>query len=266
MLTQFLPFGTSILTWLLLQLSLYRSPLIWYWAGALLILNTLTAWLLARRHGWLNFLPLPLASSLIVLGYLTIVPQNQTWLVQTIMAATLVTTYLYWRWVYFYLYLPARYTAFSLDSLSFYVNFFLTFLLAGTAYGWRDFLGQPIWQLIAPGMVISTSPLVGVPSLGVALGLLLILYQFFWSGKVAIKNAWPYFAVAACLLLEWFVVLSYLPLAYYLLAFLWAAAYYVIVGLISDKLAGKLDKSKVRLYLILTGLSWLAVLLSARWI
>jgi len=149
-----------------------------------------------------------------------------------------------------YLSKSPRYTSFSLENLSFYVNFVLVFLLGSVAYGFRAFLNLNPFLLFLIVLII----------------LSLIIYQGFWVGKFSWRKSWLYWAIAWMILLQIFAVLMFLPLDYNVLGLIWAANYYLVISLVNDRLSDKFNISKLKFYIILTAIIWLLMLWTARWI
>jgi len=214
-----------------------------------LVFNLLAAWAnsrASRQKLWWNFALLPILAESIVLGYLTIV--STPLLVKILAAGLVLLVYVYWRFVYFYLNNPARYTSFSLENLSFYVNFLLVFLLGALIFGLRAFLNYNLLLLLAVA----------------ALVLFLLIYQSVWMAKTAPQGG--YLLVNLLVLVELLWAFSFLPLNHNLLGFLWAGVYYLTAVLFSDKLNGKLSLKRLRAYGALLAVSWLILFLSARWL
>jgi hypothetical protein len=67
------------------------------------------------------------------------------------------------------------------------------------------------------------------------------------------------------ILVELFWSISFLPFNYNITGLILAVCYYVIIGLVKNHLLGKLDAAKVKMYLILGGVSLFLIMLTARW-
>jgi len=246
---KFLPLIFALGTWALVEWFIIQPYYLLWALGSLALLNIVLARWLARQEKkqWWKFALLPLLGSGIVSAYLSLLTSSA--FVQIVTVLLVIFIFIYWRLVYLYLVKSSRYVAFSLENLSFYVNFVLIFLLGSVAYGLRLFLSASPWWL---GLLI-------------AVVTALAIYQLFWVSKRPTAT-WPYWFTVWLLLLQAFYIFMLLPFDYTLLGFFWASFYYIISSLLNEKLGGKLSKSKIKLYLILIGVSWLLLLITARWL
>jgi len=260
-----LPFASAvtyliIIQWVfsnprILNNPLLTPPLSIYINGtsiALVIITLLTSLLITKRGqlaSWYNFSLFPLAIIFSVVPYL-VISDSQSLLQLVVAWGSAILIYLYWRYVFFYLYTPSRYTAFSLENISFYGNFFVIFLLGAGVLGLKLFLG--LGGLMVTGLV--------------AVILALVIYQSFWVSKYSFKESWPVYVGSWLVLLETFFALTLLPNDYQLLAFVWSTIYYLVVTIVSDYLGHQLNSFKMKAYLIIAGVSWLLLFATAQWI
>ena len=217
----------------------------------LVIITVLTSLLITKRGKlapWYNFALFPLAIILTVLPYLVIASNSS--LMQLVALGSTVLIYLYWRFVFFYLYTPGRYTAFSLENISFYGNFFVIFFLGAGLLGLNLLLALNTFLVLAIVAVI----------------LALVIYQSFWVSKYPFKQSWPIYVGAWLVLMETFFALTLLPNDYQLLAFIWSTIYYLVVTVVNDYFNHQLNSFKVKAYLIIAGVSWLLLFATAQWI
>ncbi len=250
-LANFIPL-LSVVAWLAAWWSLRQNPQNFLIIDALMIIFCLLGAKIisakAKEPHWWNAALLPLLTNLIVLSYFIIISSQA--LIYTVAAVVLVFNYIYWRFVYFYYNLPSRYTSFSLENLSFYVNFIGVFFLGALAYGVRAFLQYNFWLILA----------------GVAVVLGLILYQGMWATKVEWHRFGWYLLAHLVILLEFFGVLALLPLNHNLLGFLWAAVYYLLLILFNDLISHRFSRRRLWFYLSLVVVGWLLLLLTASWL
>lgn len=242
-------------------LAAVSSPLWWWWLSrvpnaywmvflAIIFFNLLAGLIVNKEKGrkWWNFAILPMLSQLVVLGYAIIISSQL--LISFLITALVLFIYIYWRYVYFYFHRPKSYPSFSLEQLSFYINYLLIFLLGALAFGLRSLLNYNL-AILAGGVAIITT---------------LILYQIMWVSKVDwYKFGW-YLLVYLIVLMQAFWALSFLPLNHNLLGFLWASIYYFFSVLLNDLLNHQLASKRVRVYLIMIMIGWIVLLLSARWL
>jgi hypothetical protein len=251
MIANFIPILSAI-AWLLTWWSLGQFPKGYLIIDGVMAVFCLVAALIisakAKEKRWWEAALLPLVMNIVVLGYLMII-SNQ-FLIQFIVLLLVVLNYVYWRFVYFYYNLPSRYTSFSLENLSFYVNFLNIFFLGALGYGLRSFLQPKLWMIIA----------------GVTAVLALILYQGMWANKVDWKKYGAYWLVFLLVLIQFFGVLLFLPLNHNLLGFLWASIYYLLLILFNDLISHRFSRKRFRFYFIIVAVGWLILLLSASWL
>jgi hypothetical protein len=242
----------AALAWLGEYWWLKQDPQNFLVIGSAMILFCLLAAIVisarAKEKHWWNAALLPLVANTVVLGY-TVIVSSQL-LIDFLVVVLLVLNYVYWRFVYFYYNRPSRYTSFSLENLSFYVNFISVFFLGALAYGLRAFLQYSLWSFLA----------------GVAVVLALILYQGVWAAKVDWHQYGWYGLIHLLILLEFFGVLSLLPLDYNLLGLLWASIYYLLLILFNDLMSHRFNHKRLRRYLFLVAAVWLVLLLTASWL
>jgi len=247
----FIPF-VSALVWLASWWWLSQAPDQWWLADIVLVIFCVVSAMVitakAKERQWWNVAILPVISSFLLSGYLTIISAAGVVVAAVILLTLLL--YIYWRFVFYYYNQPSRYTAFSLENFSFYLNFINVFLLGALAYGLRSFLQFNFWFLLA----------------GVAVFLALVIYQTLWSTKVDWQHHTLSWLVYWLVLLEVFGVLALWPLNHNLLGVLWASLYYLLMVLFNDLLGGRFKTRRLRYFLWLVVASWLVLLLSASWL
>lgn len=247
----FMPF-LSALVWLAAWLWLGQSPKSFWLIDLVMVIFALAAAKIigakAKEKKWWNAALLPLLSNIIALSYIIIAGSQP--LIWVIVVLLVILNYVYWRFVYFYYNAPNRYTSFSLEHLSFYVNFLSVFFLGALAFGLKAFLQYNFWLIL----------------LGVAVILGLIIYQGLWSSKVDWSKYGWHGAVYLVVLLEFFGVLSLLPFDHNLLGFLWASTYYLLLILFNDLISQRFSRRRLRFYLCLVIAAWALLLLTASWL
>ncbi|MFH0840960.1 MAG: hypothetical protein V1865_03220 [bacterium] len=249
-LNYFLPFVFALLSLGVIEWYIGAPRMVYFALLIVIIFNLATAFILGKkeRSDWWKFALLPTLANLIVIGY-SIILTNHVML-QVLAILLTIFNYIYWRYVFYYLHRQSQYTSFSLENLSFYINFILVFLFGSLIYGLRSLLSLNILALGIAVLII----------------LCLIVLQVFWISKLNWKENKIYIIIGVLALMELFFMLSFLPLDHNLLGFLWATNYYVVISMISDKLKDRLTKQKIKYILVLTFVCWLILFLSARWI
>src|SRR3989338_7576460 len=182
---------------------------------------------------WWNYLILPAIMTLAVMAYSVFISHKL--IIQLLFISNLVFLYLYLRHLYYYLFNPLAYEAFSLENISSYVNWLIFFLLAATLYGLESFLNLSIFWLAL--IIISAAAL--------------LVYQIIWVNKIELMVGLPYILLSCLILVELFWSISFLPFNYNIAGLSLAICYYVIIGLVKNHLFNKLDAAKVKIYLIL---------------
>ena len=246
----FLPFIFTVVIFSSVEWYLAHPKMFFILLIIVVILNFLVAYLFnkQKQNDWWRFALLPVLANILVFSYLVILTSSS--LIQILIVLLTIFNYIYWHYVFYYLYRQNQYTAFSLENFSFYINFILVFLLGSLAYGLRSLLSLNI--LLLSGIVLIV--------------LVLIVLQIFWISKFSWRNNKIYLSIIILVLMELFFMLSFLPLDYNLLGFIWATGYYLVISMVNDKLKDRLTKIKVKYILVLVFISWLILFLSARWI
>lgn len=148
-----------------------------------------------------------------------------------------------------FFYFPFKYQPYSLESLTFYISLFLLyFMFAGV------FASMTLLKFNAALALIVALPIVG-----------LVLYQLFWVHKIIWRASWPFVAVVCLILFEAAIVLSYLPIGYYVSAFIEVLLAYVMLGTSRAFLQNMLNRKLVISYLLVASIMAIIVLFSARW-
>ncbi|MDP2708900.1 MAG: hypothetical protein Q8O93_02515 [bacterium] len=197
---------------------------------------------------WWNYLILPAITSVGVVAYSVFLSSKTV--IQLLFIFNLAFLYLYLRYIYYYLLWPVDYQAFSMENLSSYVSWFSFFLAASVIYGLQSFLNLPVLGLILVLLAV----------------MILIIYQIFWVNKIDWRAGLPYILVSCLILIELAWSISFLPFNYNISGLALAICFYAAVGLTKNHLLDKLDAKKVKMYLILSAVSIILVLTTARWI
>jgi hypothetical protein len=248
---RFLPLLVPLLVFLLEEMYFFSPKLIYTAAVLASLLIFFALWQFGQASEvdsqWWNYLILPAVMSLAVMAYSVFLSHKLV--IQLLFIFNLVFLYLYLRQVYCYLLRPLAYQVFSIENFSSYLNWLAFFLAAAAAYGLASFLNLPIVWLALAAMCLA----------------ILLIYQLVWANKIELKPAWPYVLISCLILVELFWSISFLPFNYNITGLILAVCYYVIIGLVKNHLLGKLDAAKVKMYLILGGVSLFLIMLTARW-
>ena len=247
-----LPLLIPLLVILLQEMYFFYPRLIYLTAVLAILLIFFAVWQFGGASKidsqWWNYLILPAIMTLAVMAYSVFISHKL--IIQLLFISNLVFLYLYLRHLYYYLFNPLAYEAFSLENISSYVNWLIFFLLAATLYGLESFLNLSIFWLAL--IIISAAAL--------------LVYQIIWVNKIELMVGLPYILLSCLILVELFWSISFLPFNYNIAGLSLAICYYVIIGLVKNHLFNKLDAAKVKMYLILGSASLFLVLLTARWV
>lgn len=227
----------------------YIDPTMAPWILGVLLLGYVGAawWLDAERPDWWRFAVTPwlMATSILLFSLLL----STGWPIFCLIALLCILEVIYWRYVLTYTDATAVYTPFTLERLSFNLNFLVVFFLAAAIYGFRTFLDISFW--------------ITWPVFAVCLAFL--ISQRLWIAHSQRGATWRLALSLGVSTLEVFILGSFLPFDFRILAFLVAAAYYGLVAMGSEQTETKAIRFNLRLLLIILVLGCLAVLATARW-
>lgn len=197
---------------------------------------------------FVNYLIFPLFLVNCTVAYIVLV--NQAWLIHLLFIFSSILIYLYIKYIFLIFLKPSLYTPLSLENLSVYGNFLVTFLLFSSIFGWQAFLDMAVWK----------SSIIVLFAIG------FINYEIFWFHKININKFLIYIFVSSLLLVELVWVVSFLPFNFNILGFILAVFAYVIIGLAKLHLLDKLDKKSIKLHLGIAFVSIFVILLTTQWI
>jgi len=270
---RFLPLIVPLLTLVLLEIFFFNPKMIYVVLVLVNLLIFFAVWQFSKasdisKDRWSRFslMILPCMMSTSVAVYIILLSNKLV--VQLLLILNIVLLYLYLRYIYYYLIRPAAYTAFSIENISSYGNFFTFFLVATTVYGMQAFLSIQTWLLMIIMLMASG----------------LIVYQVMWANKIdlgkpralemlrggqgisKVRGKGIIYILISCLIifeLSWSI--SFLPLNHHIAGLIVAICYYMLIGLVRHFLLEKLDKKIIRLYLGFGLTSLFIVLITARW-
>lgn len=247
-----LPLLVPMLVFLFEEIYFFSPKLVYVAAVLVSLLIFFAVWQFSRASTvdkrWWNYLILPVIMSVAIMAYSVFISNKL--IIQLLFVANIIFLYLYLRYVYYYLLNPPAYEIFSIENISSYINWLTFFLLASTVYGLASFLNLSISWLVLIMIGLSA----------------FLIYQIFWANKIEFRTGLPYILISCLILIELFWSISFLPFNYNISGLSLAICYYIIIGLVKNYLLDKLDKAKVKMYLILGAVSLFLVLLTAKWI
>lgn len=204
-------------------------------------------WLDTHRSDWWRFSGTSwlLASSILLFSLLL----SHGWILVGLLGVMVILEAIYWRYVVTYTDVTATYTPFSLERLSFNLNFLIVFFISGALYGLRTFLDISLW-IVTPVF---------------AAVLALIILQRLWITKNYNGTAWRLAVSIWLSTVEIFLLISFLPFDFRILAFIATAVYYGLITLGSKDSETTKRVNRFWLLIIILAVTCLAVLATARW-
>ena len=149
-----------------------------------------------------------------------------------------------------YLFEPSRYRPYSVERMSSVIYLLTAFFAAASGFGFILLVQAPLWALTP---------------------VMFLLYFFLcsgtlWVSKIEMPTRAVFSIIGGLVLMELFVVVSFLPSGYITNAAIVTLAFYVFLGLTRALFQGRLTKSVVLRYLGFSILLLLGILLTAQWI
>jgi len=200
-----------------------------------------------ERKDWWRFAIIPWLTAVTILFFSILISGSLFYIL--LATLSLVLQVVYWRQLLTYTSESTSYIPFSLERLSFSYNFLILFFATASIFGFKRFLDIPAWILW--------------PAFALCLSILII--QRLWISHAHQSTAWRLAISIFIAVMQLFIVASFLPLDFRLLAFLVAAAYYGLVSYGTGQADQEVSQIQVRLLLIIITLSCIAVFATARW-
>lgn len=202
-----------------------------------------------KKH-WLSYLFLPAFLLIGMMVYVILLPSRPLVHVISILSVILLIIYLH---NIYYFNKPRKNDLAQkqfLDRFSFAISILALFFLSASTYGLSIFLGWKFWYL-GIAFVILSFPLMAQP--------LLINEEKF-------KKHFLWILISNWLLIQFFVVVYFLPLNFNLLALIMAISFYLLLFIFRLKLKDKLSLKNLRYPIIINIIVVIVVLLSSRWL
>lgn len=142
-----------------------------------------------------------------------------------------------------------KYQVHSLENISTYINLITVFLSTSSFFGLVVFLAFPVWILV----IIFT-------------GLTMLLnYQIAYSSEAPLTSSWLYILAISLMMTEIFWAVSFLPTSIYVNGLVVTISYYLMSGLALNWLLGIQERKVVLRYLIISFVSLIIILITAKW-
>ncbi len=233
-----------------LEIGLFK-PTFFIWLSILVILiNIFYIWLGVRAKFSINFWNFLISPFLFLLGGIIFVSFLDNILIQhlTVLFLTIGNT-IFIYWLIIHSYYKYKYKKHSLSNISRVINISTIFFWFTNFSNFYAFLRLPTWSLILLAIIISY----------------LVIYQFFSINKIKWSATKIFVIILTGIILEFFYVLTWLPLLSMVKAILITGIYYFLTGIAKHYLESTLAKTVYLRYSLITGFIWLITLLTARW-
>ncbi len=247
----YIPIAISALVLASLEALLIYAKSIYFAIPSVLFLLILALFVLTPkgdRESWYNFSIFPTLLLLGCLAYTSIAAN--VYLIQLVYFLTAFLVYYYYRTIYSFFHDSDSYHPFTFENISNYGSFIVFFLFSSSVYGLQSFLNISFWILMLFIMLFS----------------FLIMYYFFWSHKIGLRENALYNLINVLVITELAWSISYLPIKYSIAGITLSIFYYMIIGLTRYQLSNKLDGSIIKLYVGFGAFCIIVILLTARWI
>jgi len=226
----------------------------WFWIGAVV------AWIFClylcarlvsfdwREKTYRFFLLTPvlfLASSLGVFLFL-----ESFWLQIALGIVTAACLFFFTEQVFYYLHLPVRYQAYTIEHLSLVLHVLVLYFCASIGFGLQLFLQIPLW-LIAPVIFLL---------------MCYMLAATFWVSKIEHDLVRSTVIAGAVLITEFFLALSLLPSGLYVNAAILTIFFYLFLGLTRAHFFENLSRIFLRRYLLIACGLLVLIVGTAQWV
>jgi hypothetical protein len=250
---------------ILRRLLLILNAVIWCWGLEIIRANPNLWWLLLasalplllltvfdftkRQLSWrlAQFLILPVLFCTAVFIFLMFIENVGVY--RVLGAFSAVALYMWLSQVLNYHYFSGRYQAYTLESLSLYLDIITIFFLSGAFFAGLVFFSVNLFLVL--------------PVAAVTFGLL--SYQVFWSYKFSWAQSWLLIFVNTLVLVEILAALSFGPMSFYVNALILTIIYYLITIISRDFLREELSRRRVVSYAILSAIIIILLFLTAQW-
>lgn len=156
---------------------------------------------------------------------------------------------IYFDMTFFYYYAPWKYKPNALENISSVINLLTFFLIAITLYAVSTLLYLPSYLLAISLFVI----------------VYLLLNQYFWINKISLNYKFVCILIMTIIIAEFFLVLSFLPMNFYVISILLTILYYFITGIYKAKLLQKLNNKMIWRYLTISVVMLLIIIFTSQW-
>ena len=251
LINKFLQIVSAAFLFLTFELLIYNESLIWIFSPILIVLVIVSLWFFNKRKfnkEFLRFLISPVLYVISCIGFSLFIEKNIFF--HVFAAVISVFLFIYFGRILDYKFYPKRYQPYSLENFSWYLDILIVFLFFSFIYASIVFIKIKILFLIIPVLVV----------------ILLLAYQLFWVNKIKFSDSSVFIFAISVILVELFSAIYYLPISFFINAFILTIAFYLMTGLARYFLLGSLDKKRILNFVIVSAVCLIAVLATAQWV
>lgn len=250
-LNRIIPYLVPIIIFILLKEIVFSPKQIYLLAFVSLLILGLSIWQLTERNlfrpKFWQFAITPvllLASGLFFLSFLEGYLFRQFFI---IILAVLIWAFLELTYLRFHLRL--KYQVHALENISTYINLITVFLTVSSFFGLIIFLDFSFWILTTIFAVL----------------IILLNYQIAYSSEAPLNSSWLYILAITLMMIEIFWSVNFLPTSIYVNGLVVTISYYLMSGLARNWLLGIQERKVVLRYLVISFISLIIILVTAKW-
>lgn len=241
----------SLAVFILFEEIIQFPKFIWVFAPIALILVIGGIWHLTGREvkikKFWNYIITPtmfLLGGLLFLGFL-----EGRFIKQIFILGFAILLWAYLQVVFLRFHFRPKYEPYSLENMTIHLNLIAVYLLASGFYSLILFLNINYWLLAGGFFLVS----------------LLVSSQVVWASSTTVSSGWPYILVMTLALGQVYLAASYLPTSVYVNGLLVALTFYATGGIFRNWLLEIKNKNVFYRYLLISLISAIIILLTAKW-
>ncbi len=217
-----------------------------------LVTTSIVATVIMRKPEWrleyIGFSIVPLVLTLS--GYSFILIHESPLFIWMVIAIILVLYFLFMKNIAVFLYQPAKYITYSLEHISIYSNLMASFFL---------YVSAAMFFILGVGRLRYIL-------LYVAISTVVLIWQTFWIQKIPQRRAWLFVIVISAVMVQAFWALHFWPVAYYVSGGVLTLSLYCLLHLSRMYVTDMLNRATIIRYVTVTGLAFVIVLATSRWL
>lgn len=251
-LNKIIPWSTSLIILIFLEMILSSPQRIYYLGFMGLAVILLAVWQLANRRlknkqFWLILLT-PIL--LYIFGLIFVSFLAGSFLKHFFSFGLAAGLWIFLKDVFLRFHSKSKYQIHSLENISTHLGLITVFAASSSLFSLSIFLGLPVWLIFVIFSLLA----------------FLLNYQLILVSNSKVQTGWPYIVVITIVLAEIFLAVSYLPTSVYVNGLIVTVSYYLMNGLARNWLLGIKTKQVVQRYLLISMITVIIILLTAKWI